>query len=117
MITQEQKQVLNRSQEEAERVEEVKKIKAEEAEERAKINQQLEQRRLEARQTLEALNSEECEEALAELVRELTVRDRCFPRWINEGRISKIDARDRVHRQRKAVEIVGLVVDIVYPSA
>ena len=51
------------------------------------------------------------EEALAEIERELQVRERCFPRWIAEGRISKIDARDRLQRQKYAQEILQAALD------
>jgi hypothetical protein len=38
------------------------------------------------------------EEACDELERELLVRCRCFPRWVNEGRMSRSDAKDRLAR-------------------
>jgi hypothetical protein len=51
------------------------------------------------------------EEALSEIERELQLRERCFPRWIQEGRISKIDARDRLERQKYAKEILQSALD------
>jgi hypothetical protein len=42
------------------------------------------------------------DEALSELERELQVRERCFDRWIAEGKISRIDAFDRFERMATA---------------
>jgi hypothetical protein len=48
--------------------------------------------------------------ALDELFRELQVRVRCFPRWIQEGRVSRTDAQDRIDRLHTAHELlVGLI--------
>lgn len=44
------------------------------------------------------------EEALDELQREFNVRQRCFPRWITEGRVSRTDAQDRLDRLATAIE-------------
>lgn len=38
------------------------------------------------------------QEAVDELTREYNVRARCFPRWVDEGRVSKTDAQDRLDR-------------------
>lgn len=38
------------------------------------------------------------EEGLSEVERELNVRSRCFPRWIADGRVNRIDAQDRLDR-------------------
>jgi hypothetical protein len=37
-------------------------------------------------------------EAIDEAEREFNVRERCFPKWIQEGRITKTDAKDRLER-------------------
>ena len=42
-------------------------------------------------------------EAIDELFRELQVRKRCFPKWVDEGRISRTDAQDRIARQESAL--------------
>lgn len=42
-------------------------------------------------------------EAVDEIFRELQVRKRCFPKWIDEGRISRTDAQDRIARQESAL--------------
>lgn len=42
-------------------------------------------------------------EAIDELFRELQVRKRCFPRWIQDGKISRTDAQDRIARQESAL--------------
>jgi len=43
------------------------------------------------------------QEARDELVRELNLRSRCFPRWIQEGRVSLSDAKDRLDRMATAL--------------
>ena len=42
-------------------------------------------------------------EAIDEVHRELCVRQRCFPRWIQDGRVSETDAQDRVDRLSSAL--------------
>ena len=42
-------------------------------------------------------------EAIDEIFRELQVRKRCFPRWIEDGKISRTDAQDRLARQESAL--------------
>lgn len=51
------------------------------------------------------------EGAQAELERELLVRDRCYGRWVNEGRLAKSDARDRYTRLQAALACVKAVLD------
>jgi hypothetical protein len=51
------------------------------------------------------------QEALDELAREIQVRERCFPKWINEGRVSNSDAKDRLQRLIKAAEVLQLIID------
>lgn len=46
------------------------------------------------------------QEALDELQREFNVRARCFPRWIDDGRVSATDAQDRLDRLASAIEII-----------
>lgn len=46
-------------------------------------------------------------EALDELNREFNIRSRCFSRWIDDGRLSKTDAQDRLDRLATAIEIVA----------
>jgi hypothetical protein len=43
------------------------------------------------------------EEALSELEREYQVRERCYDRWIQDGKVSRIDARDRMERLAAAI--------------
>lgn len=43
------------------------------------------------------------EEAISECERELQVRERCYDRWVEEKRLSNVDARDRLERLRAAV--------------
>lgn len=52
------------------------------------------------------------DEAASELDREMGVRERCFPGWIETGKVSRIDARDRFTRMKKAQEIINFLLDI-----
>lgn len=45
-------------------------------------------------------------EALSELKRELQVRDRCYDRWVTDGRLTDVDARDRYERLASAVQFL-----------
>jgi hypothetical protein len=49
--------------------------------------------------------------AVDELYRELQVRLRCFPRWIEEGRVSRTDAIDRIDRLNTALQLLKGVVE------
>jgi acyl transferase domain-containing protein len=49
------------------------------------------------------------EEAIDEVFRECQVRMRCFPRWVQEGRVSRSDAKDRLQRLLKAQEALKAV--------
>jgi len=53
------------------------------------------------------MNLNRLEAAYDEAVRELLVRERCFDRWVKEGKLARTDAKDRLARQR----------DLVYVSA
>lgn len=64
-----------------------------------------------AQETPEAVQA-----ARDELEREYNIRERCYPRWIGEGRVSKTDANDRLARQKKAMEIVDIALDILRAS-
>jgi len=46
------------------------------------------------------------EEALSELEREAHVRLRCFDRWVSEGRVSRVDAWDRLERLLTAIRLL-----------
>jgi hypothetical protein len=37
-------------------------------------------------------------QAIAEVERECNVRFKCFDRWVADGRLSEVDARDRLER-------------------
>lgn len=43
------------------------------------------------------------DEAISELTRELKLRETCYPRWIQQGRLDPIDARDRLERLASAL--------------
>lgn len=51
-------------------------------------------------------NYRSVQEALDELERELNVRSRCFPRWIEDGRVSRTDAQDRLDRLATAFKLL-----------
>jgi hypothetical protein len=44
------------------------------------------------------------EEALSELLRESQVRERCYDRWIADGKMTSVDAQDRFDRLNRAIE-------------
>ena len=45
-------------------------------------------------------------ESVDELVRELHVRQRCFPRWVAEGKLSRTDGIDRIERLASAIKLL-----------
>jgi len=47
------------------------------------------------------------EEALSELEREKNVRQRCYDRWVQEGRLTAVDARDRLDRLIAAIHFLN----------
>jgi hypothetical protein len=59
---------------------------------------------------LALLKQEDIEGALGEVQRELQVRERCYPRWVEEGKMSRIDAKDRMSRQIQAEELLSLLL-------
>lgn len=44
------------------------------------------------------------DEAISEVQREMDVRKRLFDRWVTEGRMSWVDAHDRLERQMSALK-------------
>lgn len=56
------------------------------------------------------------QEAADECERELNVRLRCFPKWIDDGRLSKSDAKDRCRRLLKARALLQNVLDTPAPA-
>ncbi len=46
------------------------------------------------------------EEAVSEVKRELGVRARCYSRWVDEGKLTSIDATDRYERMSAAHEFL-----------
>ena len=41
-------------------------------------------------------------EAMSEVHRELCVRERCFDRWVTDGKMTDVDAQDRFDRMASA---------------
>ena len=66
-----------------------------------------------AQAKLDLLTQDDLEAVLGELTREREVRERCYPRWVEEGKMSRIDAKDRMSRQLLAEEILALKLDKV----
>jgi len=60
---------------------------------------------------LDILKTEDIEGALGEVQRERQVRERCYGRWVDEGKLSRIDARDRMERIIQAEELLSLLLD------
>lgn len=50
-------------------------------------------------------------EATDEIIRELNVRARCFPRWVNERKLSDTEAQDRLDRMATALIILEAVLE------
>jgi hypothetical protein len=46
------------------------------------------------------------DEAICECQRELDVRKRCFATWVEQGRLSAVDARDRFDRLLAAIKFL-----------
>ena len=46
------------------------------------------------------------DEACSEVEREMNVRSRCFPRWITEGKVNRVDAQDRLDRLGSALHML-----------
>lgn len=59
---------------------------------------------------LALLKQTDIEGALGEVQREKQVRERCYPRWVEEGKMSRIDAKDRMSRQIIAEELLTLLL-------
>lgn len=56
-------------------------------------------------------------EARDELQRELSVRERCYPNWVREGRLCRTDADDRYARLATAVELLTRQCDLAEAQA
>jgi hypothetical protein len=65
----------------------------------------------EASAQLALLTPDDIEGALGEVQRELQVRERCYARWVEEGKMSRIDAKDRMERQIIAEKLLTLLLD------
>jgi len=61
--------------------------------------------------TEQKFNGRTLDEALEEVTRELTVRTRCFPRWVQEGRIGQAESKDRLERLSAAQKFLQILVD------
>ena len=52
------------------------------------------------------------QEAADELQRELAVRQRCFPSWVEQGRLSRTEARDRLERMESALHYLQRLANL-----
>ena len=57
--------------------------------------------------TNEEIKGRSLEEAAAEIEREMTVRNKVGDRWVEEGRITKMDRKDRWERMEAALWFLG----------
>jgi hypothetical protein len=46
------------------------------------------------------------EEAISEVEREKNVRVRCYPRWVDDGKFSRVEANDRMRRIDYALDLL-----------
>lgn len=56
--------------------------------------------------TLQERKPRDREEALSELQREMQVRMRCYDRWVNDGKLTSVDAKDRLDRLATAIHVL-----------
>lgn len=49
-------------------------------------------------------------EARDEVARELQVRNRCYPNWVKEGRLSETEASDRYDRLKAALDFLTAAI-------
>jgi len=57
------------------------------------------------------------EEASSELVREMDVRRRLYDKWVAEGRMSWVDAHDRLERHMTAIMVLVAYENVKDPDA
>jgi hypothetical protein len=60
-------------------------------------------------------NGTTIEEAISEVDREVRLRQRCYDRWVSEGRLSAVDARDRLVRLEAAHEFLTALANQTVP--
>lgn len=70
-----------------------------------------------ARLELSQVQSDDVEAALSEVEREMHVRERCYDRWVEEGKLSRIDAKDRMNRQILAFKLLATLLDSLAQQA
>jgi hypothetical protein len=51
------------------------------------------------------------ERACDEVKREVSVRERCYGRWVEEGRMSKTEAKERMFGMKHALECLQNLLD------
>lgn len=61
--------------------------------------------------------TESQQSAYDELKRELDVRDRLYPRWVDAGKLTKSEARDRFNRLKEAIKMLETLVPKLVTSS
>lgn len=56
------------------------------------------------------------QEAYDEAMRELQVRERCYAKWVKEGKISRTEARQRFNAQATICSLLSELPDVVTSS-
>jgi hypothetical protein len=56
------------------------------------------------------------QEAYDEAMRELQVRERCYTKWVKDGKISRTEARQRFNAQATICKILADLPDVVTSS-
>lgn len=56
------------------------------------------------------------EEAMSEIDRECKVRARCYDRWVAEGKLSGVDAKDRAERMQSALGYLTILKESQIPT-
>lgn len=57
------------------------------------------------------------DEAISELEREAHIRIRCYDRWIQEGKVSRVDAWDRLERLLSGIKHLRKFADALRTEA
>lgn len=55
------------------------------------------------------------DEAISEVDRECKVRARCYDRWVSEGKLSGVDAKDRAERMQSALGYLTVLKESQLP--
>lgn len=62
-------------------------------------------------ETPDEVTSTQAQQAADEAYRELCVRQRCFPNWVKDGRLTRSDAQDRLERMQLAQKLLAVLAE------